>query len=213
MQNEDSWEVVECIYGRHMGIWHDEPAAAAARPLNPLHTCHSASRLSQPQGTPARGRKLASTLGQRKVRPAFQPTAPGGAAPGPDAWVFLGQEEQCSDHPAALRSSPRQLQARAKLGAYADRQPVRLLPPGSRVKLVDVTSCPPTYLPYGRAANGASKSLPRGDCPLQFMPRSPPEQSVVGAKRCKPVSPSCRHVSPLPDCLPGQAHPLTHPPH
>ena len=78
---------------------------------------------------------------------------------------------------------PRQLHARAKLPAYADRQPVRLLPPGSGVKLVDVTSCPPTYLPYGRAANGASKSLPRGDCPLQFMPRSPPEQSVVGALR------------------------------
>ena len=68
MQNEDSWEVVECIYGRHMGIWHDEPAAAA-RPLNPLHTCHSASRLSQPQGTPARGRSLqALWVNERSVR-------------------------------------------------------------------------------------------------------------------------------------------------
>ena len=193
-----------------MGIWLDE---AAARPLNPIHTCHSASQLSQqPQGKPARGRSLrALWVNERSIRLSNQQPL----EERPLALMhgsFWGRRRQ--ETPPRSRASW-QLQARAKLAAYADRQPVRLLPvPGSRVKLVDVTSCPPpTYLPYGRAANGASKSLPRGDCPLQFMPRSPPEQSVVGAKRCKPVSPSCRHVSPLPDCLPGQAHPLTHPPH
>ena len=57
--------------GRHMGICHLEAAAAAApRALNPIHTCHSASQLSQqPQGKPARGRSLrALWVNERSIR-------------------------------------------------------------------------------------------------------------------------------------------------
>ena len=96
-------------------------------------------------GHSRQGPQPASSLGQRKVHPAFQPTAPAGAAPSPLICMGLSGAGGWRQETAPRSGAPWQLQARAKLAAYADRQPVRLLPvPGSRVKLVDVTSCPPT---------------------------------------------------------------------
>lgn len=62
-----------------MGIWQDE--AAAARPLNPIHTCHSASQLSSSLRARPPGAAACKHSGSTKGPSGFPTNSPWRSGP------------------------------------------------------------------------------------------------------------------------------------